>query len=164
MGLQPFTGHLKNEITLYKELISILHKETENLVNRDYKGLYDTVAQKEHILTSLEALGRVRVRLMHDAAVFLGIEGPGEANLSAIIECAGEEKEELSDCQSTILSLIEGIKEINKVNSLVVKGSLENINKTLGFLGNFMPASTYKPSGAFDGGLTVKGSRFSEGA
>jgi hypothetical protein len=40
---------------------------------------------------------------------------------------------------------------------------MENVSKTLGFLGNFMQPSTYKATGSFDG-FAVKGSRLSEGA
>lgn len=154
--------HLKKEIALYKEFIPVLQSETENLIGRDYKGLYETVSQKEHLIVQLDSMGRQRQRLLRDAAEALGIKG--EVNLSAIIEKAGyPDNEELKRHQSMILSIFESVKEINKVNSLVVKGSLENIKKTLGFLGNFMHKANYKSSGAFEG-IDLKGTRLSEGA
>lgn len=161
MKIKDLTGHLKKEIAVYEELVGILQEETENLVSRDYKGLYDTSSRKEHIVLRIDCLGEVRLKLMNDAARSLGIDG--FVNLSVIIELvAAEEKEELRMCQSAILSLIEGIKELNKVNALVVKGSLENINKTLGLLGNFLPKSVYRPTGAFEP-IIPKGFRLNKG-
>lgn len=155
--------HLKKEIALYKEFISVLQKETENIIGRDYKGLYETVGLKEHLIIRIESAGRSRLQLMSEAASSLGIQG--EPNLSSIIErTVGRVKEDLRECQSTVLSLLDSIREINKLNSMVVRESLDNINKTLGFLGNFMPATVYNPAGAFEGSYSVKGSRLSEGA
>ncbi|MBI5587080.1 MAG: flagellar protein FlgN [Deltaproteobacteria bacterium] len=155
--------HLKKEISLYKEFITVLQTETEKIIGRDYKGLYETVGLKEHLIIRIESAGRSRLQLMCEAASSLGVQG--EPTLSSIIErAAGKVKEELRECQSTILSLLESIREINKLNSMVVRESLDNINKTLGFLGNFMPSTVYNPAGAFEGNCSFKGSRLSEGA
>lgn len=163
MEIKFVAEHLKKEIGLYKEFIAVLQKETENIVGRDYKGLYETAGLKEGLIIRIERASRSRAVLMHEAAATLGIQG--ETKLSFIIEkLSGDLKEELLESQATILSLLESIKEINSLNSLVVKESLDNINKTLGFLGNFMPATVYNPTGAFEGSYSVKGARLSEGA
>jgi flagellar biosynthesis/type III secretory pathway chaperone len=163
MKIKNLIGHLKKEIAVYEDLVGILQEETENLVSMNYQGLYDTSSRKEHTVLRIDYMGEVRLKLMNDASRSLGIDG--FVNLSAIIElvAAEREKEELRMCQSAILSLIEGIKELNKVNALVVEGSLENINKTLGLLGNFLPKNVYKPTGAFEP-IAPKGFRLNEGA
>ncbi len=162
MKIKSLTEHLKKEIAVYEDLVGILQEETENLVSMDYQGLYDTSSRKEHTVLRIDYMGEVRLKLMNDASRSLGIDG--FVNLSAIIELVAErEKEELRMCQSAILSLIEGIKELNKVNALVVEGSLENINKTLGLLGNFLPKNVYKPTGSFEP-IESKGFRLNEGA
>lgn len=160
--MRPIIDHLAKEMSLYKELITVLQKETEDLVGRDYRGLYETVSAKEQILLRIQSAGNLRNRLIKEAALKAG--APAET-LSSLIERMeeGPAKDELKNLQSSIVSFIESIQEINKVNSLIVKGSLENINKTLGFLSNFMPASNYKATGTFDG-VAIKGSRLSEGA
>ncbi len=163
MDIMLVAEHLKKEIGLYKEFITVLQKETENIVGRDYKGLYETAGLKEGLIIRIERAGRSRASLMHEAASSLGIQG--ELKLSSVIEkVSGRIREDLMESRSTILSLLESIREINKLNSLVVKESLDNINKTLGFLGNFMPATVYNPTGAFEGTCSAKGSRLSEGA
>ncbi|MBI5643135.1 MAG: flagellar protein FlgN [Deltaproteobacteria bacterium] len=165
MEIKLILDHLKKETALYKEFIGILQKETENLVNRDFKGLYETVALKEHALKRIESLGTLRAKLIKNGGAALGVRpgAKGEVTLMMVIEALGERRVEIEAERNIIISLIESIKEINKVNSLVVTGSLENINKTLGFLGNFLQTSVYKPSGAFEG-FSPKGSRLSEGA
>ncbi len=158
------TDHLNIEAALYRELIEVLQKETSDLIERDYKGLYDTVGRKEQTLARISKAAPLRIKLIKDAASRLGISGSGEVVLGAIIERAkGEEAEGLRRQRDIITALIESAKEINKVNSLAIKDSLDNIKKTLGFLGNFLPGGVYKQSGAFET-LKVKGSRLSKGA
>lgn len=144
------------------DLVGILQKETRDLVERDYKALYDTVDSKQQVVGRIEALGKKRAALIADGAKDLSIDG--EANLSAIIaRLSGPQREELARLQETILALVESVSEINSLNTLVVKGSLENIVKTLGFLGGFMPGTTYKRGGIMEG-VSSKGQRLSEGA
>jgi hypothetical protein len=130
--------HLKAEASLYKDLIEILRTETDNLVNGDYKGLYDTVGRKEHILVKIDSMGDVRNTLLIDVSASLGIEG--FVNLSALIELLnGRERDELKGSQGTVLSLIDSILEIKKVNAILSKGSLDNLNKALVLHGGLMP-------------------------
>ncbi|MFQ5736256.1 MAG: flagellar protein FlgN [Thermodesulfobacteriota bacterium] len=163
MEIAHITDHLSQEASAYKEFISVLQRETECLVGRDYKGLYETVAGKEALIARVRKLGERRQALLADCARSLGMEGADEDVVSAIVERAtGPQKEEFLKLQNIIGSLIDTIHEVNRVNSLVIKGSLEHLNKTLGFFGNFMPGSVYKPNGAF-GEIPLKGSRLSEG-
>ena len=161
MLIRSLTEHLNIEITVYKELVAVLQKETENLVARDYQGLYETSSRKEHIVLRINHLSEVRQELMDEAARSFGVEPAG--NLSEIIGLAAPmDAEALRTAQSAILSIVEGVKEINKLNALVVEGSLDNINKTLGLLSNFMPKNIYKPTGAFES-IAEKGVRLNEG-
>ncbi len=161
MKLKALTEHLAKEIDVYKELVSVLQQETENLVARDYKGLYETSARKGHIVLRINHLSEVRQKLMNEAARSFGVESA--FNLSELIELAPfTEAEPLRAAQSAILSIVEGVKEINKLNALVVEGSLDNINKTLGLLSNFIPKNIYKPTGAFES-IAEKGTRLNEG-
>jgi flagellar biosynthesis/type III secretory pathway chaperone len=163
MEMNPVIEHLKKEIDLFKEFISVLQKETENIVGRDYKGLYDTVGLKEHLITRIETAGGLRAKLIGEAAEALGVKN--DPSLTALIEkTSGVVKDSLKECQSTLLTLLDSVMEISRLNAVVVRESLDNINKTLGFLGNFMPATVYNPAGSFAGSYSLKGSRLSEGA
>ncbi|MEK7773972.1 MAG: flagellar protein FlgN [Deltaproteobacteria bacterium] len=162
MEIQLIIEHLKKEISVFKEFIAALQNETENVVVRDYRGLYDTICRKELLLARIESLGRNRRELLTAAARAYGLEG--EATLASLIDRAQDPlKRELRECQAAIFPLLESIKDINKVNGIAVKGSLDNIKKTLGFLGNFLPNVNYKPTGTFDG-IAVKGGRLNKGA
>lgn len=163
MGPSAIKEHLEKEAALYKELISVLQKETQDLVGRDYKALYDTAARKETLVLRIQAMGAARARLFNEAAESLGMDKKG-INLSSIISAItdGSEKRSLKGLQEKLISLADTIKELNSVNALVVKGSLDNIIKTLSFLGNFMPVSNYLPNGS-KSGLVIKGAHLSEG-
>lgn len=162
MGSRELAEHLGLEASAYMDLVGILHKETRDLVERDYKALYDTVDSKQRAVGRIEELGRRRAALLATAA--RGLQIAVDANLSAVIErLSGSHRDELARLQETILALVESVREINSLNTLVVKGSLENIGKTLGFLGGFMPGTTYKRGGTIEG-ASPKGRRLSEGA
>jgi flagellar biosynthesis/type III secretory pathway chaperone len=163
MEIKDLTGHLNREIELFKDLISVLHRETECIAGRDYKGLYETVSQKEHLAMRINSAAGARQPLLKKCLAALGGDPAQEANLTNLIDLAGSKGASLNECQKTILSLTSTIKEINSLNSLIIESSIENVIKTLGFLGNFMQPSTYKASGSFDG-FAVKGTRLNEGA
>ncbi len=163
MEIKDLIDRLDREVELFKDLISVLHRETECIVGRDYKGLYQTVSQKEHLLKRIHLSSEERAAALKECLAAFGAQGAGEANLTALIELAGERASGLEECQKKLLSLTSTVKEINGLNSLILESSMENVSKTLGFLGNFMQPSTYKSSGSFDG-FAVKGTRLSEGA
>jgi flagellar biosynthesis/type III secretory pathway chaperone len=162
MMVKALIEHLEKEIVVYRNLVEVQQAETENLTSKDYRGLYETIGRKEHLLAKVSLLSKDRARLMGSIAGLF--EGKGIVNISGILEqISGPEHDRLKECQSAVLTLVDTIKEINKVNALFVEGSIENIKKTLGLLGNFMPKSVYKPTGGFYSS-TLKGANLSEGA
>ncbi len=162
MMVKALIEHLEKEIVVYRSLVEVQQVETENLTSKDYRGLYDTIGRKEHLLLKVASLSKTRASLMEGVDSELG--GESIVNISGILErISGPEHDRLKECQSTVLTLVDTIKEINKVNALFVEGSIENIKKTLGLLGNFMPKSVYKPTGDFYSN-TFKGTNLSEGA
>lgn len=153
--------HLEKEIAVYRNLVEVQQTETENLISKDYRGLYETIGRKEHLLMKVSSMDKARSRLMEGVGRELGVQ---TGNISCILErISGTEFNRLKECQVSVLSLVDTIKEVNKVNALFVEGSIENIKKTLGLLGNFMPKSVYKPTGDFYSD-TLKGTNLSEGA
>lgn len=164
MNMTNIIEHLGKEAAAYKEFISVLQQETECLVSRDYKGLYEAAGAKEALLSRIQRLMGARAALLKAFAQSLSLEGPAEEAISAMLgSVPPEQKKAFIKNQSIVSNFIDTIKEVSRVNSLVIRNSLEHINKTLGFFGNFMPGVVYKPSGAF-GEIPMKGSRLSEGA
>ncbi|MBE7414815.1 MAG: flagellar protein FlgN [Deltaproteobacteria bacterium] len=156
-------GHLKKEIGLCKELIAVLHRETESIVARDYKALYEAAGEKEGLVRKVDASVAARAKRMEDACASLGIPCGDGAALESIARQVGELGGELDKCLKTLASLAASIKELNDLNSLAIQSSLDNVKKTLGFLGNFLQPSAYKAGGKAEE-LAFKGSRLSKGA
>lgn len=163
METKDLIGHLNKEADLLKDLIQVLHRETECIVARDYKGLYETVGAKEHLVMRINAAGCARGVLIAECLTALGAPSGKEATMTSVMEHAGQEGGVLEDCRKRLISLSSTVKDINKLNSIITESSMQNITKTLGFLGNFVQPSTYKATGSFDG-FALKGSRLSEGA
>lgn len=162
MKTRDLIAHLKGEAETYREFIGVLQAETENLVSRNYRGLYETTSRKEALMARIEGSARVRSELMEGAAREFGVEADGK--LSTLAGAAPAPfASELSSLRDTLSTLIESIREISRVNASVVSDSLENVNKALGFLSSFRPSTVYKPTGAFDT-VELKGSQLSEGA
>ncbi len=163
MMVKALIEHLEKEIEVYRNLVEVQQTETENLISKDYRALYETIGRKEHLLMKVATMSKARAVLMAGIEKELGAESI--ANISGILERIGDgaEYDRLKECQAVVLSLVDTIKEVNKVNALFVEGSIENIKKTLGLLGNFMPKSVYKPTGNFYSNVP-KGANLSEGA
>jgi len=163
MDMTNIIEHLGRESAAYKEFILLLQRETECLISRDYKGLYEAAGSKEALMARIQRLVSARAGLISSFAASLGMAGQTDGVVSSLLASVPEsQKEAFIKAQSEATNLIDTIKEVSRVNSLVIKDSLEHINKTLGFFGNFMPGSVYSPSGAF-GKVPIKGSRLSEG-
>ncbi len=166
MRLDRLIERLRDEVALYEEFISTLQSETECLVSRDYRKLYDTVCRKEGVLARMCASGQARLKEMEAAAADLNLSGP--VTLTSILRSAEflnlAEIRELKRLRDAASSLIESIKELNKLNSLVAEGSLENINKALSLLRGFMPNFTYSSHGDYHGVVCCKGQTLIKGA
>lgn len=163
MEIERLIGHLNGEIRLCKELVSLLQRETEAIVSRDYRALYEIVGQKEHLVMRVNAQSDARADFIRAALSSLGAP-QDEPSLAAVIENArGQAGQDIENCRSTLQTLASSIKELNSLNARVIENSLENVKKTLGFLGNFLQPSVYKPGGKVDE-FALKGSRLSKGA
>lgn len=163
MEIKDLIDHLNGEAGLLKDLVAVLHRETECIVARDYKGLYETTGQKEHLVVRINASGGERDRLLRGCLASRGAKESDSPAVSTLVELAGKDAPELDECHKKLLSLSSSVMEINRLNSVITESSIGNVAKTLGFLGNFLQPSTYKASGSFEG-FAVKGSRLSEGA
>src|SRR3989304_4455964 len=164
MEIDRLIGHLNGEIRLCKELVSLLQKETEAIVSRDYRALYEIVGQKRPLVARVNALSEARAGFIRAALSFLGAPAEQEPSLAAVIEKAGSPaKQDIENCRSTLQTLASSVKELNSLNARVIENSLQNVKKTLGFLGNFLQPSVYKPGGKLDE-FALKGSRLSKGA
>ena len=152
-------SHIDREIEEYKLLIDVLHLETEAIKRRDFKHILDIVAQKEAVLSRIEKMGTLR-RSIIDKAASLHRVSP---TISALLNLDVPEKDELYKGVNLLRTLIESSIEINRVNRLAAKASIDNIQKMLHVIKNFMPHSTYNSKGMTEQ-IELRGSQLREGA
>src|SRR3989337_2615754 len=115
MNMTNIIEHLGKEACAYKEFISVLQQETECLVSRDYKGLYEAAGAKEALLSRIQRLVDARAGLLKAFANSLSIDGPAEKAISAMLGSVPPgQKEEFIKNQSIVSNLIDTIKEVNR--------------------------------------------------
>ena len=157
--MKALIEHINREIEEYKLLIDVLHVETEALKKRDYKHILQIVAQKEALLSKIEKMGSIRRTLIEKTAERYHLP----ATISALLDTEGPERDELYRSVNMLRTLIESSIEINRVNRLTARASMENIQKMLNVLKNFIPHTTYNRNGTADE-IDVRGIQLREGA
>ncbi len=156
--MKTLIEHINREIEGYKLLIDILHLETEALKKRDFKHILDIVAQKEAVLSRIEKMGRMRRSLIE--SVSRRYSQP--ASIQALLNLDTPERDALYKSVNMLRTLIESSIEINRVNRLTAKASIDNIQKMLNILKNFMPHSTYNSTGMTEE-IEIRGTQLREG-
>jgi hypothetical protein len=115
MNATSAAGQMLSEIALFKELTEILHRETECLVSRDSAGLSETIERARLVADRIEELGMARGRV-------LGVAQPSAGNGTSRMEAA-----EVSRHHGVLLALIDGAREINRINRVALRGALEEM-------------------------------------
>ncbi len=157
--MRTLIEHIQREIEEYKLLIDVLHIETEALKKRDFKHILDIVAQKEAVLSRIEKMGRMRRNLIKSVAERYS----QPSTISALLNLETPERDELFSSVNMLRTLIESSIEINRVNRLTAKASIENIQKMLHVIKNFMPHTTYNSTGMKEE-IEIRGTQLREGA
>ena len=139
---------LNKEIDLHKQLLSILHKEREFLIDLSTEKILDNSKKKETCVLRIKMLEESRLLLVDKLSQHYSIPSQG-LTLSRIVSLVeGPPHFALDAAQSTLTSLIKSIKEVNQCNCLIVKDSLYYFNRSLDFLNYASSASpTYVDSG-----------------
>jgi flagellar biosynthesis/type III secretory pathway chaperone len=158
---------MKNELySLYDSLISILGKEIDVcgelhtallhermiLAGSSADELYASNARKEACIVKAGMLEDARTQLIRKIAAALGIAGR-KVTLSALLSHGDNgRKKELSECRSTLRSLLTEIQELNEKNRMLLDASLSHVQRSINFLGQLIyPAATYLNTGQLKG-------------
>lgn len=139
---------LKQELGLYESLLQILQDEKASLVKRSATEIYSLINKKEIMVTKIKAAETATADCIKRLAKGKGLN-LREVTLSTIVNSEVEPYSTmLKECQSKLISLANGIKELNEINGRAINMSIENIRRSLNFLRGFNNSSeTYKPSG-----------------
>jgi len=139
---------LNKEIELHKQLLSLLHKERELLIDLSTEEIFENNKKKETCTLKIKMLEESRLSLVERLSQHYAIPSQ-ELTLSKIVSLVKEPyRSALNTLRSTLIALTSSTKEINHNNCLIVKDSLCYFKRSLDFLYHASSASpTYVDSG-----------------
>ena len=145
---------LRKETAIYRELMDVILLEKKILLSRDVDKLTANNFGKETLILKVKVLEEARWKAVKKISGYLHL-GHDDVSLSVLISHVedGELSREMSDCQSELRALIEGIQKLNRHNMIMMDSSLSSIRGCINFINGLMcSGSTYVGTG----GLSVR--------
>ncbi len=138
---------LEEQIREYKNLLALLRRERQCLIDFDEEGVEELAKQKDTSVLKLRLLEQERLRLIEE---FYGAhgDGAGETNFSLqeLSRVTGDGG--FIEMRRLVISLLQGIQELNEFNRILIARSLHFVSDSLSFMGK---------AGAAAGGGRAKG-------
>ncbi len=153
---------LEQEVELYEELLHLLQEEKRFLSVRKREELHLIANKIETLVFKVKGIEGVRNGVVGMLAKSYGLDAEesgraSKVNLSMLINSVEVfYRPRLKVLQSNLLSLLDGIGELNRGNSRVISRSIENIRTAFLFLRELSMIDTYSPSGKVNG-MPAKG-------
>lgn len=124
---------LRDQVSAYRKLLELLNRERASLVNIREAQVEELSKEKDTILMKLRLLEEERQRLLREYAEAHNVTE--EINLEKLGELTGNSA--FSSLRSRLLSLLQGIEEINRFNTVLINRSLQYIRTTTNFFHSF---------------------------
>jgi flagellar biosynthesis/type III secretory pathway chaperone len=133
---------LRREIEVYREIQEVIQSEKRILMKPSLDELHESNARKETWILKAKLLEEVRGNIVRKIALALGL-AEEKVTLSALVSGAGDHRREaLRECQSTLGSLFQGIRDLNERNKVLIDTSLVFLKNSLGFINDLVSPRT----------------------
>lgn len=138
MVMDELIGNLINvmneENKIYDELLRLSGDKTDIIVKGKVSELDSMVSIEQALIVKLGELEGHREGIVDDIAVQLGVK-TSELTVSELVKRIGEDRtRELQKCQTKLSGTLNNLKELNDINSKLVKNSLEFIDFSVNML------------------------------
>jgi hypothetical protein len=136
---------LVEQIDGYRSLLDLLQRERECLLNLDASGVESISKEKDTTVMRLRLIEEERVRLVgkFSRENMIG----GETNLQMLSEITKDDT--FRTLRLQLISLLQGIEELNAFNKVLIGRSLNFIKNSMGFLESFGVGAGRSNSGSF---------------
>jgi flagellar biosynthesis/type III secretory pathway chaperone len=124
---------LAEQVGSYSVLLDILHRERAHLLNLDAPEVEHISKEKDTIVLRLRLLEEERLRLMKKLSAESGIGC--DTTLRMLSELTGDDTFQF--IRLKLVSLLQGIREMNGFNRVIIERSLTAVKNTLLFLEPF---------------------------
>jgi flagellar biosynthesis/type III secretory pathway chaperone len=136
---------LDEQISAYKMLLDLLKRERACLIDFDGQKVEEISKEKDTVIMRLRLLEDERQRLIKKFTEDNGISS--DINLEEIGKITGNNI--YLELRSKLLSLLQGIEEMNKFNSVLIDRSINHIRTTSGFFNSFGSDNVPQTTGVF---------------
>jgi len=140
---------LEEELGIYKRILEVSNNKTALLKENKVKELEDTTKEEESLVATIIEKEKVRLQEVKNIC---RTYGKPEENLKIeeLCEFIDNSKEELLAYKNEITSILEELKKVNQLNSVLINSSLEYINFAVNMLTETSTNATYRPGGYQD--------------
>jgi flagellar biosynthesis/type III secretory pathway chaperone len=148
---------LEKESALYRDILDLSRHKTNTIVEGRVSQLEQLTGVEQRLLLSVGGLEQQREEVVDQLARRLGIPAD-ELNISVAVEQAEDElKEKLVALKEEIENTLKDLKEVNDLNSELIKKSLEYIDFSINLIAGGPEDVTYDAKKGRDKG---KGASF----
>jgi flagellar biosynthesis/type III secretory pathway chaperone len=140
---QSIKNILSEQLSGYRTLMEVLRKEREHLVQFNAAGVEALSKEKDTVVLQLRLLEEERIRLVR---VFAADQKLAEdLSLQRLVELTGDEA--FQKLRLQLISLLQGIVELNEFNRVLIERSSGVVKNALQFLGSLGVNSTVNNTG-----------------
>lgn len=143
-ALEHIKAILADQADGYRALLDLLQRERACLVQFDAAGVEDLSKEKDTVVLKLRLLEEERIRLVREYGNDQGLAG--DLSLQRLAESTGDK--EFLAIRLRLLSLLQGIVELNEFNRVLIERSSTVVRSALTFLGSLGAGLPAGASGA----------------
>ena len=143
-AIEQLSAILRSEESLYRELLGLLQRERELMVDLDADGLGELVRQKETLAAEGRLIEQGRIDVAARLAIDLSISSD-PVTLSQICVRIGDDGDELREAHTRLVAIVSAVRELVQANRTMGGDRLSFVQKTLGLLGALLPGRTAEP-------------------
>lgn len=144
--MEKLINILEEELGLYKKILEVSNNKTALLKNNKVSELETTTKEEENLVASVIEKEKVRIQEVKNICKRYG-KPEKSLKIEELCEFIDDSKEELMNLKSEIIKVLEELKNVNKINSVLINSSLEYINFTVNMLTETSKKPTYEAKG-----------------
>lgn len=129
---QRLVANLEEMTKLYRQLLEIVRKEKQLLIDANMEKLQENNELKESLLFKIKSVDTLRIRYAAEMATLVHSDHEQPRLLDIAKNLGGAEGDRLRVIHSALDLLVKRLSEINKENEEVAQSALKNLNGALG--------------------------------
>ncbi len=125
---QKLHDNLEDMVKIYRQLLEIVRKEKDILIEAKAESVEETSYAKDTLLTKARAMDALRVRYAEEMAGMVSGDTENPRLLEIAQKLGGNEGEKLRSIHSTLELLIKRITDFNTENETLAKNAIKALN------------------------------------